>query len=183
MNDLRLLFSYVCGQHHCWVFGGQALPFCQRCTGLYVGACCAMVLVLWVCPRPNALFYWLHGIFMLFMFPFGFHLVAHGALTSTLTGALFGFGLVYYLALNPLTMWRAWKPDQASRTVAYFVLIAASISLLLLSVRSGVVIAALVLTWLGVLGLASLLLLTGANLFVLPATLRALRAIPVTTPQ
>jgi uncharacterized membrane protein len=109
MNDLRTLFSYVCGQQHCWVLGGQMLPFCQRCTGLYFGACCAIVLVAVVRPRPNALLYWVHGLFMLFMFPFGFHLVAHSARMRTLTGALFGFGLVYYLALNPFTSCRVWN--------------------------------------------------------------------------
>jgi hypothetical protein len=183
MNDLSTLFSYVCGQQHNWVLGGQTLPFCQRCTGLYVGACCAIVLVFAFRPRPNTLFYLAHGLFMLFMLPFGFHLLAHGSLMRTFTGALFGFGLVYYLALNPLTSQQAWKPCRASRAVAYFVAIAACIGLLMLSVRSGGTTAALTLTGLGVLGFAGLLLLTAANVLVLPATVRALGAHRATSPQ
>jgi hypothetical protein len=183
MNDLSTFFSYFCGQQHNWVLGAQALPFCQRCTGLYVGACFAMVLVIAFRPRPKALFYWLHGLFMLFMFPFGFHLIEHGALTRTFTGVLFSFGLVYYLALNPLTWWRAWRPDRVPRTVAYFAMLAACIALLLLSARLGGAVMALILTVLGVLGFAGLVLLTAVNLFVLPSTLRALRADPVTLPR
>jgi len=183
MNGLHTLFSYLCGQQHCWVLGGRELPFCQRCTGLYVGACCAIILVLVFRPRPNACLYWLHGLFMLFMFPFGFHLVAHGALTRTFTGTLFSFGLVYYLSLNPLTSWHAWQSARAAQTSAYLALIAACIASLLWSVHSGGAIAALTLTGLGVLGLAGLLLLTAANLFVLPATLQALRAHPATSLQ
>jgi hypothetical protein len=142
-----------------------------------------MILVLVFRPQPKALLYWLHGLFMLVMFPFGFHFVPHGGLTRTFTGALFSFGLVYYLSLNPLTSWLAWKSARALRFLAYLALIAACIASLLWSMRSGGAIAAVTLTGLGVIGLAGLLLLTAANLFVLPATLRALRAHPAPSPQ
>ena len=32
------IFSHVCGQGRCFLVGGAALPVCQRCLGLYVGA-------------------------------------------------------------------------------------------------------------------------------------------------
>lgn len=176
MIFLRELFSHICGQQHCWVLGGQVLPFCQRCTGLYVGAFCALILILIFRLRPNVFLYWIHGLFMLVMIPFGFHFVAHGGLTRTLTGALFGFGLVYYLALNPFTAWQAWKADTASRTRTYLLLIAILLPLLLLTVRSGGGLSALVLTGLGVLGFAGLCLLTAVNLAVLPGTIRTLRS-------
>jgi uncharacterized membrane protein len=176
MNFLRDLFSHVCGQQHCWVLGGQALPFCQRCTGLYVGAFCALLLILLFRPRPNAFLYWIHGIFMLAMIPFGFHFVAHGGLTRTLTGGLFGFGLVYYLVLNPFTAWQAWKADTAWQTRTYLLLIVILLSLLLLTVRLGSGFSGLVLTGLGVLGFAALCLLTAVNLAVLPGAFRTLRS-------
>jgi uncharacterized membrane protein len=175
MNFLRELFSHVCGQQHCWVLGGQALPFCQRCTGLYVGAFCALILILICRPRPSEFLYWIHGIFMLVMVPFGFHLVAHGGLTRTLTGALFGFGLVYYLALNPFTAWHTWKDDTAGRTRTYLLLIVILLPLLLLTVRLGGGFLGLVLTGLGGLGFAVLCSLTAVNLAILPRTLRTLR--------
>ncbi|HEX8713028.1 MAG TPA: DUF2085 domain-containing protein [Terracidiphilus sp.] len=179
MNSLRFLFSFVCGQQHCWVLGGFTLPLCQRCTGLYVGASCAFLLVLLFRPRPGAFLYSLHGFFMLFMFPFGFHFVAHGALMRTFTGALFAFGLVYYLALNPLTHFRAWKPESSSRVISYLAAVAVSIVLLLRTVQAGGEVTAIVLSSLAIAGLAVLTLLTAANLVVLPATVRALRAFSI----
>lgn len=176
MSELRLLLSYICGQEHCWELGGVVLPFCQRCTGLYVGACCAMALVSIFRPRPSAWLYWLHGSFMLVMVPFGFHFVEHGGLARTFTGALFGYGLVYYLALNPFTFWRRWKPDSSVGMAGYFLLIAGCTGLLLWSVRSGGDVAALILTVLGVLGVGCLVLLSTVNALVLPATLRQIRA-------
>jgi uncharacterized membrane protein len=175
MNLLRELFSHICGQQHCWVLGGQALPFCQRCTGLYVGGFCALILILTFRLRPNVFLYWIHGIFLLVMIPYGFHLVSQGAFVRTLTGVLFGFGLVYYLALNPLTAWQRWKPDSLSRTAAYFLLAVSVVPLLFGSVRSGGSFCAAILAGLGTLGLAGLCLLSVANLVILPRTIRALR--------
>jgi len=175
MNLLRELFSHICGQQHCWVLGGQALPFCQRCTGLYVGAICALILIVTFRLRPNAFLYWIHGIFLLVMIPYGFHFVPQGASVRTLTGVLFGFGLVYYLALNPLTAWQWWKPDSMSRTMAYFLLAMSVLPLLFMTVRSGGCVSAAILSGLGTLGLASLSLLAAVNFVVLPGTIRALR--------
>jgi uncharacterized membrane protein len=173
---LRAFFSHICGQQHCWILGGQPLPFCQRCTGLYVGAFCALILLIIFRLRPNAFLYWLHGIFMLVMIPFGFHLVAHGGLMRTLTGALFGFGLVYYLALNPFTAWQWWKTGTVRHTQIYLLLLVVLLTLLLLTARSGDGFSALVLTGQGVLGFVALCSLTAINLAVLPGTLRALRS-------
>jgi len=41
----------------------------------------------------------IHGAFLLFMAPFGFHWVAHGAAMRTITGVLFGFAVVTFLWL------------------------------------------------------------------------------------
>jgi len=38
MNLLTEIFSHLCGQGRCFVIDGAALPVCQRCLGLYVGA-------------------------------------------------------------------------------------------------------------------------------------------------
>lgn len=174
MNFLRELFSHLCGQQHCWVLGSQSLPFCQRCTGLYVGSFCALILILTFRLRPNSSLYWIHGIFMLVMVPFGFHFVTHGGLTRTSTGLLFGFGLVYYLALNPLTAWERWKPESFSRTAAYFTLATSVLPLLFVTIRFGGSFSAAILAALGTLGLVGLSLLVVANLVVLPGTITTL---------
>jgi uncharacterized membrane protein len=176
MIALHSFFSYICGQQHCWVLGGHELPFCQRCTGLYVGAFCAVIVMLIFRLSPNRLLYWVHGIFMLLMIPFGFHFVTQGGLLRTFTGTLFGFGLVYYLALNPFTAWHWWKSPASGRIYVYLLMIAIVLPLLLLTVRSGANLSAVILTSMGVLGFAALCLLIVMNLVVLPGTLSALRS-------
>jgi uncharacterized membrane protein len=174
MNLLRELFAHVCGQQHCWVLGGQALPFCQRCTGLYVGGFCALILILAFRLRPNAFLYWVHGIFLLVMIPFGFHFVSQGAFVRTSTGVLFGFGLVYYLALNPFTAWQWWKRGSLARSAAYLLLAMSVVPLLFGAVRSGGSFSAKIVAALGTLGLTGLSVLVVANLAVLPRTIKAL---------
>ncbi|HWH69199.1 MAG TPA: DUF2085 domain-containing protein, partial [Candidatus Sulfotelmatobacter sp.] len=95
-------FGLVCGQNpgHTWALGGLELPCCQRCTGLYAGACSATLLHLWLRPKCTGRFLEVHGAFLLLMTPFGFHWLPQGPTVRALTGVLFGFGLVAFLALS-----------------------------------------------------------------------------------
>lgn len=104
MEILTDLFSHVCGQpiDRTWLPGGLALPVCQRCTGLYVGAALAAGLLLWLRPRMGPRFLQAHGACLLGMAPFGFHWIAHGPEIRTITGLLFGAAVVVFLALGPL---------------------------------------------------------------------------------
>jgi uncharacterized membrane protein len=43
---LSELFGYLCGQGRCFVIGGEPLPVCQRCLGVYVGAAVTMLWML-----------------------------------------------------------------------------------------------------------------------------------------
>ena len=101
IEGLFHLFAAVCGQNpgHTWAPGGMLLPCCQRCTGLYVGAGVAGLLHLWLRPRLSGRFLEIHGAFLIFMVPFGFHWVADGPVLRTVTGVLFGFGVVTCLWL------------------------------------------------------------------------------------
>jgi len=94
-------FAAVCGQEpaHTWAPGGLLLPCCQRCLGLYVGAGVATLLHLGLRPMLTGRFLELHGAFLLLMVPFGFHWVAQGPVLRTVTGVLFGFGVVTFLWL------------------------------------------------------------------------------------
>ena len=100
---LQHLFAGVCGQNlaHTWTPGGVPLPCCQRCTGLYVGALAGAALHLWFKPRLTSRFLWIHGVFLLQMIPFGFHWLPQGPFVRTITGTLFGFGLVSFFWLLP----------------------------------------------------------------------------------
>jgi uncharacterized membrane protein len=109
-------FAAVCGQDpgHTWAPGGVLLPCCQRCAGLYVGAGVAALLHLGLKPRLNGRFLEIHGAFLLAMVPFGFHWIAQGGLLRSLTGVLFGFGVVTFLCL-PLNQTRDKAEGQNPR--------------------------------------------------------------------
>jgi uncharacterized membrane protein len=103
MEFLARTFALVCGQNpeHTWAPGGWALPCCQRCTGLYVGALMAVLLLVCFRPRLSGRFLQVHGLFLLQMVPFGFHWLPQGPVARTVTGVLFGFGVVTFLWLVP----------------------------------------------------------------------------------
>jgi len=164
---LREVFSYLCGQQHNWAPGGVNLPFCQRCTGLYVGAVPALILFLLFKPKPTSRMLWLHGICLLLMIPFGYHLIAQTGEERTLTGQLFAFGLIFYLTLLPANRLPKWKALWESNSHSY--LIAAVMVLLALQVDiawGGLRTNAL-LSWLGFAGLILYQLLVLTNIVLL----------------
>jgi uncharacterized membrane protein len=166
MSSLAELFSYLCGQVHLWAPGGEALPFCQRCTGLYVGGAWAQVLWLAFRPRPTPRVLGMHGFLLLLMIPFGYHLVPQGGEVRTLTGLLFAVGLTYFLALNPALRWRPWEARSGNER-AYWAGILLGLPLLLLAVRWESSLAAPLLAWIGVAGLFGFAGLALANLALL----------------
>jgi len=128
LDFLRHVFGWVCGQNpaHTWSPGGERLPVCQRCTGVYAGAFLAALLHLWwriaptpagfrrngaktnrgqECPRsgtpgPRWLWLWLNGGFLLFIVPNGFYWIPQNPELRCASGILFGFGLVAFLWLT-----------------------------------------------------------------------------------
>ena len=99
---LRHIFGWVCGQDpaHTWSPGGELLPLCQRCTGVYVGAFVAALLHFASRPTPTPRWLWLNGAFLLLMVPLGFHWVPQSAEVRCASGILFGSGLVAFLWLT-----------------------------------------------------------------------------------
>lgn len=104
MGALESVFALVCGQclARTWAPGGELLPCCQRCTGFFAGAAVAIILQLALRMRPTARFLQVHGLFLLMMVPLGFHWVPHTAVVRTLSGILYGYGVVLFLWLLPL---------------------------------------------------------------------------------
>lgn len=104
MNDVLVqLFAPLCGQNlgHTWMPGGCALPICQRCTGLYLGAGIALLLHLFFRPRQTTAWRWLNGLFLLQMVPCGYHWIPQGPVLRTISGFLFACGIVSFLWLLP----------------------------------------------------------------------------------
>lgn len=169
MITLRHLFALVCGQAHVWNVGGHTLPLCQRCTGLYAGAAVALLLWLMFRPRPTPGRLWAHGLALLLMVPFGYHLVPQAGEVRTLTGFVFAIGLVYFLLLVP-AVWLRLRLSEHAR--GYLAGMFAAAPALMIAIHFGGAVAAMVLSGLSVAGLAALALLSAANLLLIPLSLR-----------
>lgn len=167
MNGLDWLLGAVCGQNaaHTWAPGGEALPCCQRCTGLYAGALLATILQLFLKPRLTARFLEVHGLFLLIMVPFGYHWVSQGPILRTVTGLLFGAGSVTFLmvSLHGSTSSREEHQPWAARM--YFTALAISGAGILTAAVSewpGAAVFLSVLVAAGALTLVALVALNGA---------------------
>lgn len=166
MEWMREFFSYVCGQVNVWAVGGELLPFCQRCTGLYVGGLYAMTLVLLFRPAPKPRWILLHLMLLVQMIPFGYHLVPQGPALRTVTGQLFAFGLAFFLCLTPMGR---LKITRSVSLLGYGLAAMCAAPLLLLAIHWDNATAARVLAALGILGFAGYALLAIANLALLSA--------------
>lgn len=174
MEWLPQIFSHVCGQVHLWAPGGELLPFCQRCTGLYVGGALAFVFYALFRPLPTPRVLWIHGLLLLQMIPFGYHLVPQDGTIRTVTGQLFAFGLTYFLALNPGAQLGIWEKRGRQSMLAHACAALATILALELAVHWGGAAAGFVLGWVGFLGLLVYGTLVLANLVALPLAFRSL---------
>ncbi|MFO1265486.1 MAG: DUF2085 domain-containing protein [Rubrivivax sp.] len=164
--DPGALFAFVCGQipEHTWAPGGMPLHVCQRCTGLYAGAAVALLLHALLRLRPSDRMVALHAVFLLPMVPLGYHWLPQDGLARTLSGILFGAGVVDFLWVNPARRIRATRlPDRADwgRYVAALAITLVAVPLLALR---GDARAAWLLDALAVAGFAALVLLVLANL-------------------
>jgi uncharacterized membrane protein len=168
MAELRHIFSYVCGSPNIWSLGGELLPFCQRCTGLYVGGALAAVLYALFHPRPTRRALAFHGILLLQMAPFGYHWVAHNGTFRTLTGQLFAFALVYFLALNPAAQFGLWNKNHSGHLPSYTLGGLIGIAALQLAVHRGGAATGAALAWLGFAGLLVYAALVLVNFVALP---------------
>jgi len=116
LETVRHVSGWVCGQNpaHSWSPGGELLPLCQRCTGVYVGAFIAALFHLAWRPAPTTRWLWLNGAFLLLMVPFGFHWIPQNAELRCGSGIFFGFGLVGFLRLTlPGNLFRRRRGDEA----------------------------------------------------------------------
>lgn len=173
MGALESVFAFVCGQclSRTWAPGGELLPCCQRCTGFFAGAAVAFMLQLVLRMRPTARFLQVHGLFLLIMVPLGFEWVPHGPVVRTLSGILYGFGVVSFLWLLPLERLRGVNELDARRLWIYGLGMLASLvlvpALAVCSVRG----AGWLLTGMALGGLAGIAALAVANTGLLSAWL------------
>jgi len=172
---MHQIFGFVCAQNpaHTWAPGSEWLPFCQRCTGLYVGALFALSLLIWFRPSTDARYRWLHVILLLLMTPFGFHLVSHGAVLRTMSGYWFGFGVVGLLWLLPVTRICTKAGSIAPSLKHYLIMGVAGIILLPLIAIYGGVFSARILSWLAFVGLVATACLLVVNIIIFGSSILA----------
>ncbi len=93
------IFSAICGENpeHIWVPGGQPLPCCERCTGLYVAAVMAVAAQMWFQPRIGRRFLLVHALCLLQLGLFAFPWLPDWPALRSISGSLFGFGVVAFL--------------------------------------------------------------------------------------
>jgi uncharacterized membrane protein len=133
MTGFDWILATVCGQNaaHTWAPGGELLPCCQRCTGLYAGALVATILHGWLRPQVTGRFLTIHGVFLVIMVPFGYHWLPQEAVLRTVTGLLFGAGLVTFLMVSLRAPPAGVGQDRSPGTRGYFLgLSAAGIGIL-----------------------------------------------------
>ena len=95
----RQIFGFICHQDPSRSFapGGEPLAMCARCVGVYVGFLLALPLMIVAARLPRKLATYLHGLFVLQVIPFGFHLIPNGPTVRAISGQLFALGVVYFL--------------------------------------------------------------------------------------
>jgi uncharacterized membrane protein len=113
-------FGALCGQNpaHTWAPGGIPLPCCQRCAGLYAGACLAALLHLSLRLKLTGRFLEAHGLFLALMLPFGLHWLPQAPALRAASGLLFGFAVVTFLWL-PLAQRRSRRTGILPVTVSW----------------------------------------------------------------
>ena len=166
MTDwLRLAFGVVCGQEpsHTWAPGGVLLPLCQRCAGVYAGAAVGLALHLALRLKPGARFLQVHGGFLLLMIPLGYHWLPQEATVRTVSGVLYGAGMVSFLWLLPGPLAGGVRPLDRGRALLYAAGVGAALVGIPAAGAWGGMAAWYALVALAVLGVAGLLLLALAN--------------------
>ena len=95
----RELFGFLCHQDpaRTWEPGGVGLAMCARCVGVYAGFALAVPMLGLARRVGGKAGLWLHGILVVQVAVFGFHLVSHGPMVRTLSGQMFAVGVLYFL--------------------------------------------------------------------------------------
>lgn len=98
---LRVTFGQVCGQpmDRTWSLDGEYLPFCHRCTGLYVAAGCDLLVRGWGRARLSWRAHGIHGLLVAQVLVFKLGWVPETGMVRTTSGYALGLGLTGWLGL------------------------------------------------------------------------------------
>ena len=117
MDLVTELFGFLCGRGQCFAVDGAALPVCQRCLGLYVGAAltAAWVLVarLWRRGLPPGALLASHVLVLAGAILGGVHVLDFGPLWRLVCGLATGHILLLWLVMGAAHLWRAGRQTVA----------------------------------------------------------------------
>lgn len=132
MDTVNNIFSFLCSQNtlRSFVIGDHTLPFCQRCTGLYLGLALTFIYLLATrqykkgLPTPTIGAVNIASVAL--MIVFGFHILDPGPQWRLWSGLLFGNAIAYLI--GPAT-WQLHKGlpiqnNQQMSTKGFFALFA-----------------------------------------------------------
>ncbi len=158
------IFSTVCGENpeHLWMPGGEVLPCCQRCTGLYAGALVAVGLHLWLMTRASERWFLIHAIFLILLGCFIFPWMPQSPALRTVSGTLFGFGVVAFL-WPAVSFWCSRFKVCRFATGAYVLGLAICLGIIPVIAESDGVLGAFILLVLLLAGIVALTALACAN--------------------
>ncbi len=114
MDFVTSASAHVCGQGRCFLVDGVALPVCQRCMGLYLGA--AMTGVWLFSSRvggrglPSNRVFLIHAVVLLAAMLGGIHVIDFGATWRLLCGLWAGHIFVLWLVGGAHYLWHTSLP-------------------------------------------------------------------------
>ena len=103
MNIINYIFSFLCSREvsRSFVIDGYVLPFCQRCTGVYIGLGISFVYLLasgyYKKGLPPRSIIYVNIASLLIMPIFGFHLLDPGPAWRLWSGLIFGNAIAFLL--------------------------------------------------------------------------------------
>ena len=105
--------SHFCGQVRCFTVDGQALPVCQRCLGLYLGALITLAWLIasgvWRHGLPGKRVMAVHAMALLVAGLGGLHVIDIGPRWRLACGLLTGHVTAFWLAAGIACLWRNAK--------------------------------------------------------------------------
>lgn len=168
INDfIQQIFSHLCHQEvdRCWIFGGLPIAFCQRCTGVYLGAFFMAFILPLARFKPTKKIIFIHAIFILQMIIFGLHLIPHNGSVRTISGQIFIYGVIYFLWLNIQNRWNLFNDKRDSKI--YFLYLILLIPFIQLLVHLNFNFLYHILNLFGLIGLIFLIILSILNILTI----------------
>jgi len=126
MNIITYIFSFLCSQDvsRSFVIDGHMLPFCQRCTGVYLGMGISFVYLLisgyYKKGLPPRSVIYVNIVSLLIMPVFGFRLFDPGPAWRLWSGLIFGNAIAFLLCPATLIICNEGKTFSHNTKVSTF---------------------------------------------------------------